>query len=177
MSANLRELSLREGRSRLLESQDIPRRRHYESEPEILWIPPEKRMHFRLFERGFTLPEAIDEAKRCLTCGPCISCKACVSVGIQKSLSGVEVNPERCCGCGICVSVCYYGAAQSKDVESKRVSVTDSFKCKSCGMCVVACPSNARRLVGNTMDQRIEAVYSSRSLAGAMTKETAHGNL
>ena len=140
MSANLRELSLREGRSRLLESQDIPRRRHYESEPEILWIPPEKRMHFRLFERGFTLPEAIDEAKRCLTCGPCISCKACVSVGIQKSLSGVEVNPERCCGCGICVSVCYYGAAQSKDVESKRVSVTDSFKCKSGGMCVVAAP-------------------------------------
>jgi hypothetical protein len=97
----LRELSLREGRSRLLEPQDVPRRRHYESEPEVIWIPPEKRMHFRLFERGFTLPEAIDEAKRCLSCGPCISCKACVSVGIQKILPGVEVNSERCCGCGI----------------------------------------------------------------------------
>ncbi|MCX5883167.1 MAG: FAD-dependent oxidoreductase [Deltaproteobacteria bacterium] len=156
----LRELSLREGRGRILESQDIPRRRHYETEPEVLWIPPEKRMHFRLFERGFTLPEAIDEAKRCLSCGPCISCKACVSVGIQKSLPGVEVNSERCCGCGICVSICYYGAAQSKDIENKRVSVTDSFKCKSCGMCVVACPSNARRLVGDTMNQRIESVYA-----------------
>jgi NADPH-dependent glutamate synthase beta subunit-like oxidoreductase len=173
----LRELSLREGRSRLLEPQDVPRRRHYESEPEVIWIPPEKRMHFRLFERGFTLPEAIDEAKRCLACGPCISCKACVSVGIQKILPGVEVNSERCCGCGICVSVCYYGAAQSKDVENKRISVTDSFKCKSCGMCVVACPSNARRLVGDNMEQRIETVYSSLGPAGAMTKETAHGNL
>ncbi len=156
----LRELSLREGRSRLFESQDIPRRRHYQSEPEVLWIPPEKRMHFRLFERGFTLPEAIDEAKRCLTCGPCISCKACISVGIQKSLSGVEVNSERCCGCGICVSMCYYGAAQSKDFENKRVSATDSFKCKSCGLCVVACPSNARRMVGDSMEQRIETVYA-----------------
>ncbi len=156
----LRELSLREGRSRLFETQDIPRRRHYESEPEILWIPPEKRMHFRLFERGFTLPEAIDEAKRCLTCGPCISCKACISVGIQKNLPHVEVNTERCCGCGICVSMCYYGAAQSRDMENRRVSVTDSFKCKSCGLCVVACPSNARRMVGDPMEQRIEAVYA-----------------
>jgi NADPH-dependent glutamate synthase beta subunit-like oxidoreductase len=156
----LRELSLREGRRRLFETQDIPRRRHYESEPEILWIPPEKRMHFRLFERGFTLPEAIDEAKRCLTCGPCISCKACISVGIQQNLPHVEVNSERCCGCGICVSMCYYGAAQSRDMENRRVSVTDSFKCKSCGLCVVACPSNARRMVGDTMEQRIEAVYA-----------------
>lgn len=157
----LRGLDLREGRKRALESQDLPRRRFYQSEPEVLWIPPEKRMHFQLFERGFTLPEAIEEAKRCLACGPCISCKACVSVGIQDTLPSVEVNNERCCGCGICVSVCYYGAAQSKEVEEKRISVTDIFKCKSCGMCVVACPSNARQLVGDTMNDKIEAVYAS----------------
>ena len=76
-------------------------------------------MHFQLFERGFTLPEAIEEAKRCLTCGPCISCKACLSVGIQESLPAVEVNPDRCSGCGVCVSVCYYNAAQSKEIEDK----------------------------------------------------------
>jgi len=28
-------------------------------------------------------------------------------------------------------------------------------------MCVVACPSNARRLVGDNMEQRIESVYAS----------------
>ena len=173
----LRGLSLREGRGRLLEPQDIPRRRRYQPEPEILWIPPEKRMHFRLFERGFTLSEAIDEAKRCLACGPCISCKACISVGIQKNLPCVEVNPERCCGCGICVSVCYYGAAQSRDVEGKRMSMTDSFKCKSCGMCVVACPSNARRLMGDAMDQRIEAVCASLDIPDAAAKEAVHGSL
>lgn len=157
----LRGLNLTEGRKRAFEAQDLPRRRFYQAEPEVLWIPPEKRMHFQLFERGFTLSEAIEEAKRCLTCGPCISCKACVSVGIQETLPSVEVNADRCSGCGICVSVCYYGAAQSKEVEDKRISVTDMFKCKSCGMCVVACPSNARLMVGDPMNQRIREVYAS----------------
>lgn len=151
---------LSENRKKDFESQDIPRRRVYETEPEVLWIPPEKRMHFQLFERGFTLPEAIEEAKRCLTCGPCISCKACLSVGIQESLPAVEVNPDRCSGCGVCVSVCYYDAARSKEIEDKKISTTDIFKCKSCGMCVVACPSNARHLGGDTFEQKIEAVYS-----------------
>jgi NADPH-dependent glutamate synthase beta subunit-like oxidoreductase/NAD-dependent dihydropyrimidine dehydrogenase PreA subunit len=157
----LKGMDMKEGRKRDYAGQDIPLRRYYEEEPEVLWIPPEKRMHFKLFEKGFTLSEAVEEAKRCLTCGPCISCKACLSVGIQGALPVVEVNPERCSGCGICVSVCYYSAAQTKDVEDKRVSITDLFRCKSCGMCVVACPSNARRLVGDPMDQRINEVYKS----------------
>jgi NADPH-dependent glutamate synthase beta subunit-like oxidoreductase/NAD-dependent dihydropyrimidine dehydrogenase PreA subunit len=159
----LKGVDMKEGRKRDYAGQDIPLRRYYEEEPEVLWIPPEKRMHFKLFEKGFTLSEAVEEAKRCLTCGPCVSCKACLSVGIQDALPVVEVNPERCSGCGICVSVCYYSAAQMKEVEDKRVSITDSFLCKSCGMCVVACPSNARRLVGDPMNQRITGVYQSLS--------------
>ncbi|NTW37601.1 MAG: FAD-dependent oxidoreductase, partial [Syntrophobacteraceae bacterium] len=151
----LKGMDMKEGRSRDYAGQDIPLRRFYEEEPDVLWVPPEKRMHFKLFEKGFTLTEAVEEAKRCLTCGPCVSCKACLSVGIQDNLSVVEVNPDRCSGCGICVSVCYYSAAQSKEVEDKRVSFTDMFRCKSCGMCVVACPSKARRLVGDPMDQKI----------------------
>ena len=157
----LGKLDMKAGRKREYEAQDIPRRSYYQSEPEVLWIPPEKRMHFQLFERGFTLLEAIEEARRCLTCGPCVSCKACLSIGIQESLCNVEVNKDRCCGCGICVSVCNYDAAQSKDIETKRISTTDTFKCKSCGMCIVACPSNARKLVGDNMEKRIEAVYAS----------------
>lgn len=157
----LRGLDMKEGRKRDFEAQEVPLKRYYLAEPEVLWIPPEKRMHFQTFERGFTLLEAIEEAKRCLTCGPCISCKACVSIGIQESLPAVEVNTDRCCGCGICTSVCYYGSAQLKEVERKRVSTTDMFRCKSCGMCVVACPSGARRLVGDTTDKRIEHVCAS----------------
>jgi NADPH-dependent glutamate synthase beta subunit-like oxidoreductase/NAD-dependent dihydropyrimidine dehydrogenase PreA subunit len=159
----LRELDMREGRKREYSAQDIPMRRVYQSEPEVLWIPPEKRMHFQLFERGFTLTEAIEEAKRCLHCGPCISCKACLSIGIQEALPTVEVNQDRCSGCGICVSACYYGAIQLKPVENKLRSFTDMFSCKSCGTCVVACPSGARRLVGDPLEAGIQEVYDALS--------------
>ncbi len=151
----LRGLDLRTGRKIDYEAQDIPLRRYYFNEPEVLWIPPEKRMHFQLFERGFSLTEAVEEAKRCLTCGPCVSCKACVSVGIQEALPTVKVNEERCCGCAICTSICYYGSAQLKEVEGGRRSTTDMFKCKACGMCVVACPSNARELQGCELEGRV----------------------
>jgi len=157
----LRGIDMKEGRKRHYETQDIPLRRSYQPEPEVAWIPPEKRMHFQLFERGFTLTEAIEEARRCATCGPCLSCKACVSIGIQESLPTMEVNQERCSGCGICVSACYYDSAQLKQIEGKPKSVTDAFKCKACGMCSVACPSGARELIGDRMEQRIEEVYTS----------------
>jgi len=157
----LQDLDMTEGRSREYQAQDAPRRRVWQSEPEVLWIPPEKRMHFQVFEQGFTLAEAIEEAKRCMKCGPCMSCKACVSIGIQESLPTVEVNPDRCSGCGICVSICPYGAAHSQPYESGRISVTDTFTCKACGMCVVACPSGARTLVGDPTESRMAEVFAS----------------
>ncbi len=152
---------LKEGRKRDFAVQDTPLKRLYQKEPEVLWIPPEKRMHFQLYERGFTLREAIEEAKRCLCCGPCIACKACVSLGIQESLPLVEVNQDRCCGCGICVSACFYGAAQIKVTDGRLVSTIDTFKCKSCGMCVEACPSGARHLIGDKTDLEVRKVYAS----------------
>ncbi len=158
---HLRGLEMRAGRKREYEPQDIPFRRIYKHEPEVVWIPPEKRLHFQLFERGFTLKEAIEEAKRCARCGPCVSCKACLAVGIQHSLPVVEVNEETCSGCGICTSICYYGSAQWRFKEGRTVSTTDTFRCKACGMCVVACPSQARRMIGDPMDTRIQEVFTS----------------
>ncbi len=152
---------MREGRKKDYELQGPPLKRLYQNEPEVLWIPPEKRMHFRLYERGFTLQEAIEEAKRCLCCGPCISCKACVSLGIQESLPVVEINQDRCCGCGICVSACFYGAARIKEIDGRLVSTIDVFKCKSCGMCVEACPSGARSLIGDKTEHEVREVFAS----------------
>ena len=152
---------MREGRKRDYEGFAIPLRKSYKPEAEVAWIPPEKRMHFQLFEKGFTLREAREEAKRCITCGPCVSCKACVSIGFEKSLYSVEVDVEKCSGCGMCVYVCNYDSARLIDVEGKTVSTTDMFRCKSCGMCVVACPSHARKLVDDDTEERIfEAVAS-----------------
>ena len=159
----LRGVNMREGRKRDYEGYEIPVRRDYKPEPEVAWIPPEKRMHFQLFERGLTLKEAIEEARRCVTCGPCLSCKACVSIGFQKSLSPVEVDTERCSGCGMCVYACNYHAAELVKIGEETISKTDMFKCKSCGMCVMACPAEARRMVGDDTSKNIAKVYASLS--------------
>jgi NADPH-dependent glutamate synthase beta subunit-like oxidoreductase/NAD-dependent dihydropyrimidine dehydrogenase PreA subunit len=156
----LRGLDMREGRKRDYEGYGIPVRRSYKPDVEVAWIPPEKRLHFQLFEKGLTLKEAREEAKRCVTCGPCVSCKACISIGFEKSLYAVEVDVERCSGCGICVYACNYDSARLIVVEGNTISTTDMFKCKSCGMCVAACPSHARSLVDDSTEQRIERVLS-----------------
>ena len=157
----LRGVDMKEGRRRDYEGYQIPVRRDYKPEPRIPWMPPEDRMHFKIFEHGFTLKEAIEEARRCVTCGPCLSCKACVSIGFQKSLSPVEVDVARCCGCGHCVYVCNYYSAHLISYGGKTVSETDMFRCKSCGMCVAACPSDARRMVDDATAERIAGVCSS----------------
>lgn len=157
----LRGVDMREGRRKDYEAYQIPIRRDYKREPEVPWMPPEDRMHFKIFEQGFTLKEAIEEARRCVTCGPCLSCKACVSIGFQKSLSPVEVDAARCSGCGHCVYVCNYYSAHLISSSGKIVSETDMFRCKSCGMCVVACPSGARTMVDDDTAERIDTVYSS----------------
>lgn len=128
------------------EACKAPKRRTYKPQPELKWIFPEERMNFNMFEKGFTLEEAVKEARRCLACGPCVSCKACVSIGIRSALPVIKIREEVCSGCGICVSVCNYGAAQVKKWNDKFISVTDLPKCKACGMCVSACPAYARRL-------------------------------
>ena len=153
----LKGLDISSGRKRTFEAFEIPQLKEadYRHEPEVMWIPPENRMHFQLFEKGFTLQEAIREARRCLCCGPCMSCKACVSVGIQDQLPAVAVHEAVCSGCGICVTSCHYGASYLKAVNGGIISGTDVFKCKSCGMCVSACPAGARELTGSDMEKRV----------------------
>ena len=141
-------------------TQEIPRRRQYRSEPEVEWVPPEQRLRFELYEQGFSLSEAIAEARRCLACGPCASCKACIAAGVQEQLPTDEVLEERCSGCGICVSVCPFGAAKLKLQGEVRTSTTDSILCKGCGMCVAACPAGARRLHGDCTVARARAALA-----------------
>jgi len=157
----LRGLDMREGRKRQFEPFPIPYRDTYKPPTEVIWVPPEKRRHFQLFERGLTLHEAIEEAKRCVTCGPCMSCKACISIGFEKSLYAVEVDEQRCSGCGICVYACNYSSANLLMKDGRLVSATDMFRCKSCGICVAACPSGARTLVDDNTHERIDEVIAS----------------
>lgn len=167
----LRGINLREGRERDYEKFTIPVRKHYKPATEVAWIPPEKRMHFQVFERGLNVKEAIEEARRCVTCGPCVSCKACISIGFEKSLYAVAVDVAKCSGCGTCVYACNYGSAHLIPKDDKLVSATDMFRCKSCGICVSSCPSSARSLVDDSTYQRIEEVYASLSSGSLRDKK------
>jgi NADPH-dependent glutamate synthase beta subunit-like oxidoreductase len=151
---------MRMGRAKEFEAFNLPDRSVYKTPTEILWIPPEQRLHFQMFEKGLSLKEAIEEAKRCVTCGPCVSCKACISIGFEKSLYAVEVDEAKCSGCGACVYVCNYDSARLKQKNGKLISDTDVFRCKSCGMCVAACPSDARKLSDDHTAERIQRTYT-----------------
>lgn len=138
------------------EGSEPPLRDSYKPEPAPKWTSPDSRMNFDPFEIGFTLEEAIKEARRCLECGPCISCKACVATNIQSELPTVKVDEGLCSGCGMCVAACNYRTAHlrevpiffdGREVGIKRISYSDPLLCKACGMCVSACPSGARELV------------------------------
>ncbi|MGO9019223.1 MAG: FAD-dependent oxidoreductase [Syntrophobacteraceae bacterium] len=160
---HLKGLDIRAGRKRQFEPFEIPQLKDedYRSEPEVVWLPADRRLNFELFEQGFSLEEAIEEAKRCLYCGPCVSCRACVSVGIQDALPTVVIHENLCSGCGICVSSCHYSAAHLIAAGGSLVAATDMFRCKACGVCVPSCPAGARELIGSDMEKRIAEVYAS----------------
>ena len=134
---------LKKGREREYEKAAIPRAAEYKPQPELIWLPAKKRLNFEPFEKGFTLEEAVEEAGRCLYCGPCKSCKACVMLELQLEIPEIELNQEICSGCGVCVALCSYDAIKLKESGDGAVAVINDLRCKRCGVCAAACPSAA----------------------------------
>jgi NADPH-dependent glutamate synthase beta subunit-like oxidoreductase len=137
---------LKKGREKEYEEAAIPRAQEYKPQPELVWLPAEERMNFEPFDKGFTLEEAVEEATRCLYCGPCKSCKACVMLDLQTEIPDIEVNRDTCSGCGICVPLCSYDAIKLEKSGEGSVAVIDDRRCKRCGVCVAACPSTAIKI-------------------------------
>ncbi|MEM0048931.1 MAG: 4Fe-4S binding protein [Candidatus Bathyarchaeia archaeon] len=52
----------------------------------------------------------------------------------------IEVNQEKCTGCGTCVDVCPVGTYEIKDGKSVPVNVD---ACLVCRACETQCPSGA----------------------------------
>ncbi len=61
------------------------------------------------------------------------------------------VNPSRCAGCGVCVSVCPFNAI-AMDTEKNIAQINDAL-CKGCGACTSSCKSGAINLYGFTNTQ------------------------
>ena len=134
---------LKAGREKEYEGAAIPKLMDYKPQPELVWAPVEERLNFEPFEKGLTLEEAVQEAKRCLCCGPCKSCKGCVVLELQPEIAEIEVNKDLCSGCGVCVIVCPYDAVRLEKSDEGLVAVIDDVKCKRCGLCTTACPAGA----------------------------------
>ena len=128
------------------ETASIPKRAQYKLKPEAKWLPAKERMNFEPFEKRLSTEEVIREAKRCLYCGPCKSCKGCVELGLQPEIPDIEVNEDLCSGCGVCVAICPYEASTLERKDGQIKSAIDDLKCKRCGVCISACPSNARSI-------------------------------
>jgi NADPH-dependent glutamate synthase beta subunit-like oxidoreductase/CheY-like chemotaxis protein/NAD-dependent dihydropyrimidine dehydrogenase PreA subunit len=139
----LRGEDLKVGREKEYEDAAFPERLEYKPQPEVLWSPAEERLNFEPFEKEYSLEEAVAEARRCLCCGPCSSCKACVVLGLQSEISPISVNQDLCSGCGVCAALCPYDALKLMKSDGGQVAVIDDIKCKRCGLCVSACPSEA----------------------------------
>jgi NADPH-dependent glutamate synthase beta subunit-like oxidoreductase/NAD-dependent dihydropyrimidine dehydrogenase PreA subunit len=144
---------LKKGREREYEEAAIPKATEYKPQPELKWLPAKKRINFKPFEKGFTLEQAVEEAGRCLCCGPCKSCKACVMLELQLEIPEIKLNQEICSGCGVCVLLCSYDAIRLDKSGDKAVAVINDIRCKRCGVCAAACPSAAIAPEGFTNEE------------------------
>jgi NADPH-dependent glutamate synthase beta subunit-like oxidoreductase/CheY-like chemotaxis protein/NAD-dependent dihydropyrimidine dehydrogenase PreA subunit len=148
---------LRVGREKEYQGAAISQLSDYKPQPKLEWALMKEKLGFEMFERGFTLEEAIKEAGRCLYCGPCRSCKACVALELQPEISPIEVNQDRCSGCGICLALCSYNAPKLVKSNKGRVVVIDELKCKRCGVCASTCPAEAITIKDDVAENIAEA--------------------
>lgn len=73
-----------------------------------------------------------------------------------------SVDPDKCIGCGICASLCPYGAIEV--VEGKAES--NKALCKGCGTCASACPQFAIKMPHYTDVQIVEQIRAACNKVG-----------
>ncbi len=71
---------------------------------------------------------------------------------LEKDPLVAVVDEDRCSGCGVCVSICPYGAMQRQ--PNGKAKCIEAL-CEGCGTCAAACPSNNIEM-RNYKDEQIE---------------------
>ncbi len=69
-----------------------------------------------------------------------------------------SVEQDNCIGCGLCSSLCPYGAIIMEKIGKKRKARTISASCKACGICASHCPTFAISMGGFTNEQLISQI-------------------
>ncbi|MFC2004480.1 NADH-ubiquinone oxidoreductase-F iron-sulfur binding region domain-containing protein [Chloroflexota bacterium] len=64
--------------------------------------------------------------------------------GVCKALITYSIDPDKCTGCGVCISGCVHGAITGK---KKQVHVIDAQLCQKCGICRSECKFDAIQVV------------------------------
>lgn len=57
-----------------------------------------------------------------------------------KNSATLNVFPEKCTGCGMCVEVCPHDVFR---IENRKVTLTDKDRCMECGACEKNCDFGA----------------------------------
>jgi pyruvate formate lyase activating enzyme len=86
-----------------------------------------------------------------------LQCKWCANPESWHGAPEVLFLPERCSGCGCCISACDAGAIRLDAESGKAVAVG---ACKGCGQCCGVCPCGARKQIGSrvTVDDVMKVV-------------------
>lgn len=72
-----------------------------------------------------------------------------------------DVEEVVCGGCGVCISVCPYGAL-SLD-ERRNVVLVNDVLCEGCGTCAASCPTGAAEMRNYTSEQVVEMIRAALS--------------
>ncbi|MDP6495089.1 MAG: glycyl-radical enzyme activating protein, partial [Dehalococcoidia bacterium] len=75
--------------------------------------------------------------------GCSMRCRWCHNPETFRRHAELQVNPDKCIGCGACVTICPSGACTKEEFHREL--------CTSCGLCAEECYSGALKLVGREM--------------------------
>ncbi|WP_459881776.1 FAD-dependent oxidoreductase, partial [Desulfothermus naphthae] len=95
-------------------------------------------------------PKSIDES---IAQGLAASARAITLLAKKKIFSSGEVSvvdPRKCVGCGVCVTICPYSAPRIVEEEGPNQGKAEinPALCKGCGLCMASCRSGAISLKG-----------------------------